>query len=98
MNDIQSEEQEYMTLDEAAQSLGTKKGSLYYYLRVLAVSPRKFPLNRHAFIHKADVERIRAAKSSPWKIVQGDSTTVPSVPNEQAKNGEKSASMRPIDG
>lgn len=67
---MSDEEQEYVTLDEAAQALGTKKGSLYYYLRALAIEPRKFPLNRHAYISKVDVERIRIARSSPWKTSQ----------------------------
>jgi hypothetical protein len=65
---MSDEEQEYVTLDEAAQALGTKKGSLYYYLRGLAIEPRKFPLNRHAYIRKSDVQRIQEAKNSPWKI------------------------------
>jgi hypothetical protein len=67
---MSDEEQEYVTLDEAAQALGTKKGSLYYYLRALAIEPRKFPLNRHAYIRKSDVQRIQEAKNSPWKIAQ----------------------------
>ncbi|MGB8345186.1 MAG: helix-turn-helix domain-containing protein [Ktedonobacteraceae bacterium] len=67
---MSDEEQEYITLDEAAQAIGTKKGSLYYYLRALAIKPRKFPLNRHAYIRKSDVKRIQEARSSPWKIAQ----------------------------
>lgn len=67
---MSNEEQEYVTLDEAAQALGTKKGSLYYYFRTLAIEPRKFPLNRHAYIRKSDVERIQEAKRSPWKIAR----------------------------
>jgi Helix-turn-helix domain len=67
---MSDEEQEYVTLDEAAQIIGTKKGSLYYYLRALAIEPRKFPLNKHAYIRKSDVKRIQEAKSSPWKIAQ----------------------------
>jgi predicted DNA-binding transcriptional regulator AlpA len=67
---MNNEEQEYITLDEAAQTLGTKKGSLYYYLRALAIEPRKFPLNKHAYIRKSDVQRIQQAKNSPWKVVQ----------------------------
>ncbi|SRR6266567_92577 len=92
---MSDEEQEYVTLDEAAQALGTKKGSLYYYLRALAIEPRKFPLNKHAFISKTDVERIRVAKSSPWKIAQPThQITMDSVPDRQGKRGEKSSSNR----
>lgn len=63
-------EREYVTLDYVSQAVNIKKGSLYYYLRELGIKTYKFPLNRHAHITKEDMELIREAKESPWKINQ----------------------------
>lgn len=59
---------EYLTLDEVAQETGIKKGSLYYYLRELGIEQQKFPLKKNAYISRDEVEMIKEAKSSPWKI------------------------------
>jgi len=67
------EEKEYMTLDEAAQSLGLKRPSLYYYLNALKIERHRFKLNRHTYITKADVERIREVKEKPWLAGEGTS-------------------------
>ncbi len=37
------QEPEYMTLADAAERIGVKKGTLYYYFRALGIKPRKFP-------------------------------------------------------
>lgn len=63
-------ESEYVTLDYVAIEVRIKKGSLYYYLRELGIKTYKFPLNRHAHIAREDMELIRQAKESPWKINQ----------------------------
>lgn len=61
------DQREYMTLDQAAEQVGLKKGSLYYYIRVLSLETKKFPLNKHTFMLKSDVERIRKIKEQPWE-------------------------------
>ena len=61
-------EKEYVTLDEAAESVGLKRPSLYYYLKKLGIKREQFPLNRHTWIARSDLERIRAAKESPWTL------------------------------
>lgn len=68
-----SDNEEYITLDDAAKEVEMKKGSLYYYLRELGIKTHKFPLNKHAYIARTDVERIVEAKKSPWKINQAKS-------------------------
>jgi len=61
-------EEHYVTLDEAVQLIGMKtKGSLYYAMGVLGIQPEKFPLNKHAFISREDVQRIKDARDTPWK-------------------------------
>lgn len=68
-----SSDTEYVTLNDAATTTGIKKGSLYYYLRELGIQTYKFPLSKHAYIAKEDVDRIIEAKKAPWKINQAKS-------------------------
>ena len=63
----ESEDDEYMTLTQAAEEIGIKRASIYYYIKALEIETRKFPLNKHVYIKKKDVERIKVAKTSPWK-------------------------------
>jgi hypothetical protein len=65
------EDKEFLTLDEAAKAVGLKRPSLYYYLDRLKIKRHKFAYNRHTYIASKDVERIRAAKESPWKLEKG---------------------------
>jgi hypothetical protein len=62
-----TEEKEYVTLQEAAAQLGIKRASLYYYLNKMEIKPRRFKMNRHAYITQTDYQRIKTAKESPWK-------------------------------
>jgi predicted DNA-binding transcriptional regulator AlpA len=64
----EEEKREYLTLDESAKSVGLKRPSLYFYINKLGIERHKFPLNRHIYLARADVERIRAAKEHPWTI------------------------------
>lgn len=67
------EEEEYITLDEAASLVGIKKVSLYFYIRELGVETHKFPHNKHKYILRRDVERIRDTRKAPWKLGSGKS-------------------------
>lgn len=78
-----SNDTEYVTLDDTAETTGIKKGSLYYYLRELGIKTHKFPLSKHAYIAKEDVDRIIEAKKAPWKINQAKSR-VENTENEEA--------------
>ena len=69
----QDTQREYMTLDEAAQSVGLKRPSLYYYINALQIKRHHFKFNRHAYIARADVDRIREIKEKPW--IMGEETT-----------------------
>ena len=63
---------EYMTLADAAERIGVKKGTLYYYFRVLGIKTHKFQYNKHAYIAKVDVERIQAVREHPWEISEDE--------------------------
>ena len=60
-------EQEYITLNEAAQELGIKRASIYYYLKALNIEPQRYKFHRQSFITRADFERIKVIKDQPWK-------------------------------
>lgn len=62
------EGKEYVTLDEAAEAVGLKRASLYYYLKKLSIKREQFPYNRHTWIAASDLERIKAAKEHPWTL------------------------------
>lgn len=66
------EEKEFLTLSEAAEAVGLKRASLYYYIDKLKIPTQKFPYNRHRYIALSDVERIRTVKDSPWKLTQDE--------------------------
>lgn len=61
-------DQNYITLDAAAQHLGMKKGSLYYYFREFGIKQKKFKGNKRAYLTNADVEHIRAVREEPWTL------------------------------
>ena len=64
-----TEEKEYLTFEEAAEYIGNiKRSSLYNYVKVLKITPRKFPLDRHTYLAIADVKRIKEAREKPWTV------------------------------
>jgi len=60
-----SEQQKYVSTEEAATGLGVGRTNLYYYARQLGnIEFKKFPLDRRTYIRRSDVERIRMAKGA----------------------------------
>lgn len=57
-----SEKDQYITQEEARQKLGVTRSTLYYYMKTLNVEKKKFLLDRHVYLLKADFERILKAK------------------------------------
>ena len=55
---------QYISMDDAARELSVNRSTVYYYLEQLEIKPKKFPLDRRAYIAIADLERIKAAKKS----------------------------------
>jgi AcrR family transcriptional regulator len=62
------EDNDLMTLADAAQEVGLQRASLYYYIRKLAIVTHRYELNKHTYISRKDVERIQAVKERPWKV------------------------------
>ncbi len=53
---------QYISMDDAARELSVNRSTVYYYLEQLEIKPKKFPLDRKAYIALADLELIKAAK------------------------------------
>jgi len=62
------EEQEYMTLVEAATYAGLKRATIYNYLNDLDIKTRKFGRDRRGYLSLADVKRLKEYKETPWKV------------------------------
>jgi len=63
-----TDEEELITLDEAAKDIGMKKGSIYHYIKALDIEVKKYPLNKHGYIRRKDVERIKQSRTTPWQV------------------------------
>lgn len=61
-----SEQREYLTVEEAAEYVGVKRSTLYYYINQLGIGTHKFLLDRRTYIARTDVERIKEVKEKPW--------------------------------
>lgn len=73
-------EGQYITMDEAAQQLGVRRGTLHYYLRTLKISTHKFPLDRHAYVSMQDFETIRKLREQAGKSgKKGDSSATQAI-------------------
>jgi len=60
---LSEQQQEYISIEEAATALGVGRTNVYYYARMIPnIELKKFPLDRRTYISRSDVERIRAAK------------------------------------
>lgn len=63
-----AEGQEYITLKDAAEQMGIKRASIYYYTNKLEIEPVQFENNKHAYITRQDFERVKTLKEQPWKV------------------------------
>jgi predicted DNA-binding transcriptional regulator AlpA len=53
---------DYISMEEAANQLGVKRVTLYYYIRTLELEPKKFPLDKRKYLKVSDVEYIKSLK------------------------------------
>lgn len=61
---VMTQEEHYISVDDAAQELGVNRSTMYYYKRQLHIEHKKFPLDRHKYISHADFERIKEARQA----------------------------------
>ena len=65
MND-QLEEQEYLSIDEAAEAIGWNRATVYEWVKTLGMKTYKFVRNRKTFLASSDVARLKEIKEKPW--------------------------------
>jgi predicted DNA-binding transcriptional regulator AlpA len=53
---------QYISMEDAAHELNVNRSTVYYYLEQLGITPKKFPLDRRAYIALADLKLIKDAK------------------------------------
>ena len=63
-----NDNEEYMTLNEAATLVGIKRASLYHYIEKMELETYHFEHNKHAYLTRGDVERIKQTREKPWKV------------------------------
>lgn len=63
-----AEEQEYVTLHEAADNAGIKRATIYNYVYDLGIKTKKFGRDRRAYITSEDAQRIKEYKETPWRV------------------------------
>ncbi len=76
-----TEEKEYMTLDEAAESLGITRATIYNYMNDLNIKTHRFGRDRRGYLSHEQIHLIREYKEKPW--IAGEKKER-SKPNEDA--------------
>jgi excisionase family DNA binding protein len=59
-------DQEFFTIDEAAQHIGWNRATVYDWVKELGMKTHKFVRNRKSYLAAADVERLKEIKEKPW--------------------------------
>jgi len=60
-------EQEYISMEDAAERLKVTRTALYYYIRTLKLEKKKFELDKRVYLKVSDFERIRKLKEEAAK-------------------------------
>jgi uncharacterized protein YpbB len=68
--DLPVEDKQYLTLKEVAELVGVKRTTLYYYIKELEIKTYKFKFDSHAYMSKADAQKIIEIKQKPWELQQ----------------------------
>lgn len=59
---MSDEERQEISLGDAAKELGVTRATLYYYIHALDIETKKYPLDKKAYMPRADLERIKTLK------------------------------------
>ena len=57
---------EYYTIEEVAELVGRNRATVYNRMKLLGIKPRKFNLDRRAYVSAAEAEQIRTVFEKPW--------------------------------
>ena len=62
----EEQEQDYVTLQQAADQAGIKRATVYNYVNDLGIKTWKFGRDRRAYVTQADAKRLKEYKEKPW--------------------------------
>jgi len=62
----QIEGPEYLSIDEAAETIGWNRATVYGWVKTLGMKTYKFIRNRKTFLAASDVARLKEIKEKPW--------------------------------
>jgi hypothetical protein len=60
-------EEQYISMEDASEQLKVTRTALYYYIRILKLEKRKFPLDKRVYLKMADFEMIKTLKDEAAK-------------------------------
>lgn len=61
---------EWISLEEAAQQMGIKRSTIYYYLKDLGIQGQRFGRDRKRYISVAEVAKLKDYKENPWRYAK----------------------------
>ena len=62
----QVQRREYLSMNEAAATIGWNRATVYEWVKRLNMKTYKFIGDRKAYLAEADVERLKEIKEKPW--------------------------------
>lgn len=62
MNDTK----EFYSIEEASQITGKNRATIYNRMKILGIKPRKFKMDRKAYVNAAEMEQIKTIFEKPW--------------------------------
>ncbi len=59
-----SQQTRYILVEDAAKEVGVQRSTMYYYLKQMKLKTKKFSLDKHTYIAREDLEKIKEAKQA----------------------------------
>lgn len=59
-------DKEYYSIEEVSEIVKRNRASIYNRMRILGIKPKKFQMDRKAYVTAEEMERIRNVFEKPW--------------------------------
>jgi predicted DNA-binding transcriptional regulator AlpA len=57
---------DFYSIEEASQITGKNRATIYNRMKILGIKPRKFKMDRKAYVNAAELEQIKTIFAKPW--------------------------------
>lgn len=57
---------EFYSIEEASHITGKHRATIYNRMKILGIKPRKFKLDRKAYVNAEELEQIKTVFEKPW--------------------------------